>query len=115
MNKTMLLSAVAGLALALSPVARAADVYTASITVENHRFSAGELRVPAGQQVELTIVNKDATPEEFESKVLKIEKVVAGKATIVVRFGPLKAGSYKFIGDYHPDTANGQIIAEDKP
>lgn len=29
--------------------------------------------MPAGQRVNLQIVNKDATPEEFESKELGIE------------------------------------------
>ncbi|HET9619143.1 MAG TPA: cupredoxin domain-containing protein, partial [Pseudolabrys sp.] len=54
----------------------------------------------------------DATPEEFESHALKIEKVVVGNAKGVVRIGPLKAGKYPFVGEYHEDTAKGVIVAE---
>ncbi len=33
---------------------------------------------------------------------------------IGVMAGPLKAGSYKFFDDYHPDTATGTVIAVEK-
>jgi Cupredoxin-like domain len=60
----------------------------------------------------LTVVNDDPTPEEFESKLLKVEKVIAGKSKGIVRIGPLKPGKYPFVGEYHEDIAKGTIIAE---
>ena len=89
--------------------AHAAD-YT--LTIKNHQFSPAEIKVPANQRVTITVVNEDATPEEFDSSALKVEKVVAGKSKGVVRIGPLKAGRYPFIGEYNEATAKGVVVAE---
>jgi len=96
------------LALGLS-AAHAADYV---LTIKDHRFSPAEIKVPANQRVTITVVNEDATPEEFDSSALKVEKVVAGKSKGVVRIGPLRAGRYPFIGEYHEATAKGVVVAE---
>jgi hypothetical protein len=70
------------------------------------------MKVPAGKRHTITVVNEDATPEEFESHALKIEKVVPGKSKGVVRVGPLKPGKYPFVGEFNEDSAKGVIIAE---
>ncbi|HEU5018816.1 MAG TPA: cupredoxin domain-containing protein [Pseudolabrys sp.] len=107
----LLLSALCLAALVCSApaIAQAAD-YT--LTLKNHRFTPAELKVPANKRVTVTVVNDDATPEEFESHELKVEKVIPGKSKGVVRFGPLKPGKYPFFGEYHEDTAKGTVIAE---
>lgn len=94
----------------LMPSAQAADQLM--ITIRNHKFEPAELRVPAGKRIALTVVNDDATPEEFESHALKVEKVIPGKSKATVRFGPLKAGSYPFEGEFNSATAKGTVIAE---
>ncbi len=68
--------------------------------------------MPANKRVTITVANDDPTPEEFESKVLKVEKMIPGKSKGVVRIGPLKAGRYPFVGEFHEDTAKGTLIAE---
>ncbi len=83
-----------------------------TITIKDHKFEPAELKVPAKKRITLTVVNSDPTPEEFESKKLKVEKVIPGKSKAVVRFGPLEAGRYDFIGEFHEDTAKGVVIAE---
>jgi plastocyanin len=84
-----------------------------SITIKDHKFSPAELKVPAKKRITLTVVNDDPTPEEFESKTLKVEKVILGKSKGVVRFGPLEPGRYDFIGEFHEDSgAKGVVIAE---
>ena len=50
--------------------------------------------------------------EEFESSVLKVEKVIAGNSRGTVRIGPLAPGRYPFIGEFHEATAKGVVIAE---
>ena len=95
---------------AMVPAAHAADELT--ITIRDHKFEPTELRVPAGKRITLTVVNDDATAEEFESRPLKVEKVIAGKSKAVVRFGPLKPGRYPFEGEFHSTTAKGVVIAE---
>jgi len=91
--------------------ARAADD-AIKTTIKDHVFTPSEIKVPANKRVTITVVNEDATPEEFESSALKVEKVVAGKSQGVVRIGPLKPGSYPFVGEYHESTAKGVVIAE---
>ncbi len=56
--------------------------------------------------------NQDKTPEEFESGDLKREKVVKAGQEIRITVGPLKAGEYKFVGEYHEDTAKGVLVAK---
>jgi hypothetical protein len=83
-----------------------------SITIKDHKFQPTELKVPAKKRITLIVINADATPEEFESKVLKVEKVIPGRSRAVVRFGPLEPGRYDFVGEFHEDTAKGVVIAE---
>ena len=94
----------------MAPAAVRADELT--LTLKDHRFTPEEIKVPANQRVTITVVNDDATPEEFDSKSLKVEKVIAGKSKGVVRIGPLKPGRYPFVGEYHESTAKGVVVAE---
>jgi plastocyanin domain-containing protein len=82
------------------------------ISIENHKFTPERIEVPAGQKVKLLVENKDATPEEFESSVMKIEKVIPGKSKATIFVGPLKAGEYKFVGEFNEKTAKGVIVAK---
>jgi len=82
------------------------------LVIENHKFSPDRLEVPAGKKVRITIDNRDATAEEFESDSLKVEKIIPGKSKGVVIVGPLKPGEYKFVGEFHEKTAHGVIVAK---
>ena len=83
-----------------------------NLVIRNHKFEPEELRVPAGKRVSIYVANEDATPEEFESATLKVEKVIPGRSKGLVRIGPLAPGRYEFIGEFNADTAKGVIIAE---
>jgi plastocyanin len=106
------LALVAGAALAGAQAPAAAPPPEIALAIEQHKFTPEEIKVQAGQAFVLVITNKDATPEEFESKELKVEKVIPANKTLKVRMGPLKAGAYKFFGEYHEATAKGRIVAE---
>ena len=109
--RTPLLAVVAALAvLGANPAFAADDEF--KIVIENHKFEPSEVIVPAGKKVKLVIENRDATPEEFESHSLNREKVIAGKATATIFIGPLKPGSYPFVGEYNEKTAKGTIVAK---
>lgn len=82
------------------------------VTIKDHRFTPAEIHVSAAKPVTLNVKNEDDTAEEFESHVLKIEKVIAGGTTGTVHLRPLDPGKYPFIGEYHEDTAKGVIVAE---
>jgi plastocyanin len=96
----------------LSAALAADEVIT--LTIENHSFSPKEVKVPAGKKIQLTVVNKDATPAEFESKSLRREKIIPGQSTAIVRIGPLKPGRYDFVEEFHEKEAGAQgtIVAE---
>jgi hypothetical protein len=96
--------------LAMGAAAARADDYV--LTIKDHRFTPTEIKIPANKRVQITVVNDDATPEEFESKEMKVEKVIPGKSKGVVRVGPLKPGRYPFFGEFHEATAKGALIAE---
>ena len=106
-----------GLVLGLLAAISAAHAQTPAppelaLTIEQHKFTPEELKVKAGQTFVLVITNKDATPEEFESKELRVEKVIPANKTLKLRMPALKAGTYKFFGEYHEATAKGRIVAE---
>jgi plastocyanin len=122
MKRTRITLLVTGLTLVLglAPLAgaqaagaQAAEPVKLSVTIRDHRFDPAELRAPAGVAIEITVTNADATPEEFESKALRIEKVVAGSHDTVFRLRPLAAGRYGFVGEYHEDTAKGVLVIGD--
>ena len=98
--------------LVLTVAAAAADDLEIPVTIEKNRFQPDVIKVKAGTPFVLVVTNKDATPEEFESKELRIEKVIPGGKTLKIRVRALKAGSYPFIGEYHEATAKGRIVAE---
>jgi plastocyanin len=105
--------AIAVVALLAAPAqVRSADEFEVTITIKDQKFDPAEIRVPAGKAVKLTVKNLDATAEEFESKTLKVEKIIAGNGTGVIRLKPLAKGSHKFFGEYHEKTAQGVLIVE---
>ena len=95
--------------LAFAGVARA-ETYT--LTIKDHRFEPAELKIPADKAATLVVKNLDATPEEFESKPLRIEKVVPANSEASFQIRALKAGRYKFVGEFHEDSAKGEVVVE---
>jgi hypothetical protein len=107
--KTLLGSAFA-VALVSSPAL--AQESSLSVAIKDHQFSPSEIHAPANTPLTLSVRNLDATPEEFESKQLRVEKVIAGGAGATIRIRPLAPGRYRFFGDYHEDTAEGYLVVE---
>jgi plastocyanin len=96
----------------VAAAALAADTLEIAVTIENSRFQPEEIKVRAGVPFVLVVTNKDSGPEEFESKELRIEKVIPGGKTTRIRVRALKPGTYPFVGEYHEKTAKGRIVAE---
>ncbi|MBE0621625.1 MAG: cupredoxin domain-containing protein [Burkholderiales bacterium] len=86
------------------------NVFT--VTIKDHRFEPSQIDVPAGKKLRLLVKNLDPTPEEFESHDLKREKIIAGNGQATIIIGPLKPGTYKFVGEYHESSAQGQLVAK---
>ena len=92
--------------------ARADQKATIQLSLKNHRFAPAEITAPANHPVTIEVSNQDATPAEFESKQLRVEKVVAGNSKITVQVRPLAPGRYRFYDDYHEDTTEGFLVVK---
>ncbi len=69
--------------------------------------------MPGDRALKLIVTNSDSTPEEFESVGLKIERVIAGGKTAEFNVRPLRKNrNYKFFGEFHADTAQGQLVVK---
>ena len=101
---------LAGLLFLALPLTAAAEDFSPSLMIKDHRFEPAELIVPANVKFKLIVKNKDPTPEEFESYELKREKVIRGNAELTLFLGPLAPGTYSFFGDFHQDSAQGRLI-----
>jgi heme/copper-type cytochrome/quinol oxidase subunit 2 len=95
-----------------APFARAEDATTVHVALKDHRFVPSELTAPANKPVVIEVTNQDPTPSEFESKTLRVEKVVAGGAKITVQIRALAPGRYRFFDDYHEDTTEGFLVVQ---
>ncbi len=97
-------------ALVLVPAARAEDAVNVQLTLKDHRFQPAEPRAPAGKPIIITLKNMDSVPAEFESNMLRVEKVVTPGATITIRIRPLEPGRYRFFDDFKPETQGYLVI-----
>ncbi len=104
------LTAVAATLIALPALADEAKTFT--ISIKDHKFDPATIEIPAGEKVKLLVKNLDATPEEFESHDFNREKVIAGNSEATIFVGPLKAGEYKFFGEFNEATAQGKLIVK---
>ncbi len=100
-------------AMAMAPaLAQPADMPTVNLVIRAGHFVPSTLEVPANTKFRLIIKNEGPGAEEFESIELRKEKVLAPGVTSFLIFQPLKPGSYKFFGEFHPETAQGQMVAK---
>lgn len=102
---------ILGLTLVL-PISAFAQLPHFTLTISDHRFEPSEITVPAGKRIKLVIENRDSTPEEFESRSLRVEKVIPGGSKGTVTIGPLKPGAYEFVGEFHESSAKGTLHAK---
>jgi hypothetical protein len=84
---------------------------TIEIVVKDKKFVPAEVKAPANARIVIQVKNQDAVAMEFESKSLKLEKVVAPNSEGLVRVGPLKPGKYEFFDDFNMSN-RGTLIVE---
>ena len=107
--------AACGLVLVLAMLATGgtaqAQYATVEIAVKDKHFEPAEPHAPANARIVIHVTNKDAAPMEFESNVLKVEKVVPANGEGILRVGPLKPGRYEFFDDFN-QTNRGTLVVE---
>lgn len=90
--------------------AGAEDSVTVNISLKDHRFQPAELHAPANKPIMIIVKNLDPAPAEFESNMLRVEKVVTGGGTITLRIRPLEPGRYRFFDDFHQETQGYLVV-----
>jgi hypothetical protein len=97
--------------VAAQSATQAEDAVSVQITLKDHKFSPAEPHAPAGKPIIITLKNLDPAPAEFESNMLRVEKVVTGGGTIMIRIRALEPGRYRFFDDFNPD-AQGYLVVQ---
>ena len=108
--RNLALAAAATLAISPATSLASAGPPEVRLVLKNHHFTPATFEAPADQKVRVTLVNQDPAAEEFDSHDLRVEQVVTPYATISFTIGPLKAGQYSFMGEFHASTAQGKVI-----
>jgi hypothetical protein len=101
---------IVGLGLVLGGAALA-QYATVEVAVKDKKFEPAEIKAPANARIVIHITNRDATAMEFESKSLKVEKVIAANGEGILRVGPLKPGKYEFFDDFN-QANRGTLVVE---
>jgi heme/copper-type cytochrome/quinol oxidase subunit 2 len=97
---------IATVAVSPSIAQQATDI---QLTYSKGQFQPSEVRAPADKPVTFRIKNLDAKAMEFESKSLRVEKVVAANSEGVVNVRALKPGRYEFYDDFN-EKARGALV-----
>ena len=105
------LAGAAALAL-MAATASAQDAAPIRLTLKDHRFSPAEPTAPTGKPIVIEVTNLDSTPAEFESKSLRVEKLVVGGGKITLNVRALTPGRYRFFDDYHENTTEGFLVVQ---
>ena len=112
LSKATLVAAVVLASIAIAGTAKAQSATEIQLSYKDKKFDPAEISAPANTPIVIKLKNLDAKPMEFESKTLKVEKVVAagGDATINVR--AQKPGRYEFFDEYNEKVARGALVVK---
>ena len=109
---TVLIAGLVVGVLAVAGAASAADPRPEiALTIDKDQFQPTEIKVKANTPFTLVVTNKNAKAAEFESKDLRVEKVVPAGKTVNVLIRALTPGTYAFFDDFNK-AATGRIVAE---
>jgi Cupredoxin-like domain len=111
MMRQLSLAAVGALALLSGAPSRAQQATVVQVTYSNNAFQPSEVHAPADTPIVIRVRNLDGKAMEFESKSLRVEKVVAAKSEGLINVRPLKPGRYEFYDDFN-DAARGALTVQ---
>jgi hypothetical protein len=111
-SNTTFLAAVCLASLSAITLARAQSATEIQLSYKDKKFDPAEISAPVNTPIVIKLKNLDAKAMEFESKTLKIEKVVAGSSDAVINVRAQKAGRYEFFDEYNEKTARGALVVK---
>ncbi len=110
---TMFAAAAAALfAVSATGAANAQSATEIQLSYKDKKFDPAEITAPANTPIVIKLKNLDAKAMEFESKPLKIEKVVAGSSDATINVRAQKPGRYEFVDEYNEKVAKGTLVVK---
>jgi Cupredoxin-like domain len=106
----MLLAICAIAVLPMSP-SLAQQATELQVTYSKGQFQPAELRAPADKAITIRVKNLDAKAIEFESKTLRVEKVVAANSEALLNVRAQKPGRYEFFDEFN-EKARGALVVQ---
>jgi hypothetical protein len=92
--------------------ARAQSATEIQLSYKDKKFDPAEVSAPANTPIVIKIKNLDAKAMEFESKTLKVEKVIAGSSDATINVRAQKPGRYEFFDEYNEKVARGALVVK---
>jgi len=111
MMRKLAFAALCAIAVLPASPSRAQQATEVQLTYSKGQFQPSEVRAPADKPVAFRVKNLDAKAMEFESKSLRVEKVVAANSEGVINVRALKPGRYEFYDDFN-EKARGALIVQ---
>jgi hypothetical protein len=109
-GKAMLTALCAMATLAVQP-SQAQQATEIQLTYSKGQFQPAEVRAPADKPITFRVKNLDSKAMEFESKSLRVEKVVAANSEGIINVRARKSGRYEFYDDFN-EKARGALIIQ---
>jgi len=82
------------------------------LSYKDKKFDPAEISAPANTPIVIKLKNLDAKAMEFESKTLKVEKVVAASSDATINVRAQKPGRYEFFDEYNEKVARGALVVK---
>lgn len=107
------LTMFAALALvSMAGIATAQNATEIQLSYKDKKFDPAEVSAPANTPIVIKLKNLDSKAMEFESKTLKVEKVVAGSSDATINVRAQKSGRYEFFDEYNEKVARGALVVK---
>jgi len=112
LSKVTLFTAIALLSVAATRAPTAQSATEIQVSYMDKKFTPAEISAPANTPIVVKLKNLDANAMEFESKTLKVEKVVAGSSDATINVRAQKPGRYEFFDEYNEKVARGALVVK---
>ena len=105
-------AAIALVSIAAAGAASAQSATEIQLSYKDKKFDPAEISAPANAPIVIKLKNLDSKAMEFESKTLKVEKVVAGSSDATINVRAQKPGRYEFVDEYNEKVAKGTLVVK---
>lgn len=112
LSKTTLFAALCLVSVSAATSAWAQAATEIQLSYKDKKFDPAEITAPANTPIVIKFKNLDAKAMEFESKTLKVEKVVAGSSDATINVRAQKPGRYEFFDEYNEKVARGALVVK---